>query len=279
MTAANPPVARLQLGQLLRELRESAGKKRDDAADVLECQVPKISKIETGRATISAGDVRLLIDLYGINGETADTVLTLARQARKRSQVRVPDWARRFVAMENVSQSIRMYEAELVPGLLQTEDYIRASARSFAPEQDESQVDRIVSVRTERQSRLTSEDPPSVSAVINEAVLRRPVGGHHIMRRQLEHLRQLSDLPRVTLQILPFSAGAHPAMGSCFTMLGLREPGGVKLVYVEDLFTADYLDGLAQIERYSQVFERLQIAALGEVETTAMLDRAIREFT
>lgn len=279
MSAPTPPVARLQLGQLLRELREAAGRTREDAATKLECQVPKISKIETGKATISPGDTRLLIELYDVGGATAETVMQLARQARKRTRVRVPDWAQRFVAMESISESIRIYEAELVPGLLQTEEYTRAVTKAFDPERSTDEVERLVDVRARRQALLNGEDPPHLWAVVNEAVIRRPVGGAEVMREQLRHLLRLAELPRVTLQVLPFSAGAHAAMGSSFHVLQMHEPRDARMIYIEDLASADYLDGPAQVERYSLVFDRLQVAALGETETVAMLNRAIRDST
>lgn len=280
MTSAdNPPVARLQLGQLLRELREQSGKTQADAAEVMECKPPKISKIEGGNATISPGDARLLIDLYGVADERAETVLRLAREARKRTSTRVPDWAQRFVALESISASIRVYEAELVPGLLQTEEYTRAVTKAADPERDTADVERLVDVRAERQARLTGDDPPHLWAVMNEAVIRRPVGGTEAMHKQLLCLREFLELPRVTLQVLPFSAGAHVGMGSSFHLLQMREPPEAKVVYIEDRTNADYLDGPAEMERYSLMFDRLQVAALGETETAAMLDRAIRDGT
>lgn len=280
MTSANnPPVARLQLGQLLRELREHADKTQADAAETLECKTPKISKIEGGNATISPGDARLLIELYNVTGERVETVLQLAREARKRTSTRVPDWAQRFMALESISASIRVYEAELVPGLLQTEDYTRAVTKAADPEREIAEVERLVDVRAERQARLNGDDPPQLWVVINEAVIRRPVGGEGTMHKQLLRLRELAELPRVTLQILPFSAGAHVAMGSSFHLLQMKEPPNAKVIYIEDQTNADYLDGPTEIGRYSLVFDRLQVAALGETETAAMLDRAVRDGT
>lgn len=279
MTLSNPPVARLQLGQLLRELRENAKKTQEDAAVVLECRTPKVSKIETGKATIGPGDVRLLIDLYGTNGDTADTAIQLAREARKRTNVRVPDWARRFVALESMAESLRIYEPELIPGLLQTEDYMRAVAEAADPGRDSDEIERSVMVHNERRVRLTGDDPLHLQAVINEAVIRRPVGGPEVMRGQLEHLRKLSDLSRITLQLLPFSTGAHVAMGSSFHILRTPEPTPTQVVYIEDLATAEYLEGPARTERYTQAFTQLQNAALDEEQTRIMLERIIDEDT
>ena len=277
MTLSNSPVARLQLGQLLRELRENAKKTQEDAAVVLECRTPKVSKIETGKATIGPGDVRLLIDLYGTNGDTADTALQLAREARKRTNVRVPDWARRFVALESMADSLRVYEPELIPGLLQTEEYMRAVTTAADPDRDPDEIERAVAVHADRRVRLTGDDPLHVWAVINEAVIRRPVGGPSVMRGQLEHLRQLGELSRVHLQLLPFSAGAHVAMGSSFHILHTPEPTPTQVVYIEDLATAEYLEGTTRTERYTQAFAQLQNAAVDEDNTRMMFEQLIRE--
>ena len=141
MPITTPPVARIQLGQLLRKLREQAGKTQEAAAEALECQKPRISKIETGKATISAVDVRLLIDLYGADEATGQTVVQLAREARKRATARIPDWAQRYVALETIASAMQVYEPELVPGLLQTEDYARAITRAADPERSEDAHD------------------------------------------------------------------------------------------------------------------------------------------
>lgn len=277
MTLSNPPVARLQLGQLLRELRENAKKTQEDAAVVLECRTPKVSKIETGKATIGPGDVRLLIDLYNTNGDTADTALQLAREARKRTHVRVPDWARRFVALESMAESIHVYEPELIPGLLQTEDYMRAVTEAADPGQDHDEIERLVAVHTERRTRLADDAPLELRAVINEAAVRRPVGGPRVIRDQLEHLRQLGELPRITVQLLPFSAGAHVAMGASFHILRTPPPTAGQVVYIEDLATAEYLESSTRTERYIQAFDRLREAALDESRTRTMLGQIIHE--
>lgn len=277
MTTSNPPVARLQLGQLLRELREAARRTRHEAAEELECQHPKISKIETGKATIGPGDVRLLLKLYDTDDGTADTAVQLARQARKRTRQRVPDWARRFVALESISDDIRTYEAELVPGLMQTEDYARAVTRAADPTRQPDEVERLVTARNERQYRFSEEDEPQLSVVINEAVIRRSVGGSETMREQLKHLRELANRPQVTLQVLPFTAGAHVAMGSSFHLLHFANPVGARVVYLDDLISSDYLDGEAQIDWYDAAFDRLRESALDERKTARVIDRARRE--
>jgi transcriptional regulator with XRE-family HTH domain len=272
-----PPVARLQLGQMLRELREAAGKRRSEAANTLECQVAKISKIETGRATLSPGDARLLVELYDAGDDVADVVFQLARDARKRTQVRFPDWVKRFTTMESIAESIDVYEPELVPGLMQTAEYAKAVTAATAPGKTDEEVEQMASTRASRQVRLTDENPIKYSAVISEAVIRRPVGGTKVMRQQLEHLCQLSELPNVTLRVIPFAAGAHSAMGSSFRVIRLRKPSGARTVYLEDAVFGHYLDGSAQIDRHARAFELLQTVASSEADTVATLQRVIRE--
>ncbi|MEV0698470.1 helix-turn-helix transcriptional regulator [Saccharopolyspora sp. NPDC050389] len=264
---------------MLRELRETAGKKRSEAADTLECQVAKISKIETGRATLSPGDARLLVDLYGADDEVADAVFQLARDARKRTQVRFPDWVKRFVTMESIAESIDVYEPELIPGLMQTAEYAMAVTAATHPEKTGEEIEQMANTRASRQARLADEDPIKYSAVISEAVIRRPIGGPAVMRPQLEHLCRLSELPNVTLRIIPFAAGAHSAMGSSFRVIRLRKPSGARTVYLEDAVFGHYLDGSTQIDRHARAFELLQSVASSEADTVATLQRVIRELT
>ncbi|GGI81596.1 transcriptional regulator [Saccharopolyspora subtropica] len=279
MPITTPPVARIQLGQLLRKLREQAGKTQEAAAEALECQKPRISKIETGKATISAGDVRLLIDLYGADEATGQTVVQLAREARKRATARIPDWAQRYVALETIASAMQVYEPELVPGLLQTEDYARAITRATDPTPTEEEVERLVVTRMERTARIHSGNPLHLSVVLNEAVLRRPVGGAKVMADQLRYLREATELPNVTLQVLPFSAGAHVAMGSSFYILEIEHPAKATVVYVECLTSGDYVDNAAQIERFVSAFKQLQVSSSKETETAATLERAMRDLT
>ncbi|MBB5154149.1 helix-turn-helix domain-containing protein [Saccharopolyspora phatthalungensis] len=277
MPATNPPVARLQLGQLLRRLREESGKTQDAAAKILECQKPRISKIETGKATISAGDVRLLIELYGADETTGATVTELAREARKRTTARIPDWAQRYVALESIASSIQVYEPELIPGLIQTENYTRAITQAADPERSGEEVDRLVAARTERKSLLRGKSPLHLSAVLNEAALRRTVGGAEVMIEQLRHLREIAELPNVTLQLLPFTAGAHVAMGSSFYILEIQRPAKATVVYLESLTSGDYVDNAAQIERYALAFQQLQVSSSKETETATTLERMIKD--
>ncbi|QYN36487.1 helix-turn-helix domain-containing protein [Pseudonocardia sp. DSM 110487] len=274
--AQSPTVRRLQLGRELRRLRESAAVPREAAAEELECDVSKISKIETGKQTLQAAEVRALLRLYGCEGEEAEQVLAVAREARKRESHRVPEWVRAFVGLEAEAVEIKKFEIELVPGLFQTEAYTRAVTHAADPTRNPGEVDRLVAIRQERQARLFGDGPPQLWVVLNEAVIRRLVGGRDVMAEQLGRLRELADLPTVSLQVLPFGAGAHAAMGSSFSILRLPDPGG-QVVYLEDLWSAEYVDRESQVAAYNQVFDRLCTTAFDAAETKTLIERAMGE--
>ncbi len=270
--STSPTVYRLQLGRELRRLRELAGRSRDDAAAELECGVSKISKIETGKATLRPAEVRALLDLYNVTDR--DAVLRLAQYARRRSTVRVPDWAKTFVGMEADAAEIRTYEAELVPGLLQTTDYARVVTQAADPTRDPREVERLVASRIERQQRLHSPGAPLIWAILNEAVIRRQVGDKETIGRQLLHLVELNTDPNITIQVLPFSAGAHPAMGSSFVHLRLGDPPDGEIIYLEDMASADYLGRPALIASYLTAFGMLAQMALSPTQSSLLIKSA-----
>lgn len=272
--SSSPTVSRLQLGRELRRLREAAHVSREDAAAELECGTSKISKIETGKAALRAGEVKVLLDRYGVTDR--DDVLRLARDARKRSAYRVPDWAKTYVGMEAEAAELRIYETELVHGLLQTADYAREVTRAADPYRSPREVERLVEARLDRQKRL-SENAWLVWVILNEAVIRRVVGDPEIMRRQLDHLRSLVGDGLMTIQVLPFSAGAHSAMGASFTYLRLMDPPDAATVYLEDLTSADYLDRPAHVANYYEVFGLLTQKALDPDKSVAMIEQVSRE--
>lgn len=269
-------MSRLQLGRELRRLREAAEVSRDAAAAELECSTSKISKIETGKATMRAGEVKVLLDRYGVTDR--DDVLRLARDARKRSAYRVPDWAKTYVGLEAEAAELRTYESELIPGLLQTPGYARLVTRAADPYRDPREVERLVDARIDRQQRLFSgEDTTLIWAILNEAVIRRVVGDMEVMQGQLLHLLSTAERPNVTIQVLPFAAGAHAAMGSSFVHLRLVDPPDAEIVYLEDLTSSDYLDRPAHVESYYNVFGMLAQAALDPDKSLIVIDRASKD--
>jgi hypothetical protein len=221
-----------------------------------------------------------LLTLYGVPLDSDDAVriLDVAREARKRSVHRVPDWVRAFVGFEAEAVEIKQFEIALVPGILQTEAYTRAMTQAGDPTRDPAEVERLVAIRRERQARLMGDDPPRLWVVMGEAVIRRLVGfGRSVMLEQLEHLRAMADLPTVSVRIIPFSARPHPSMGTSFQILRLPEPPGSEVVYLEDLWSADYVDRDSQVSAYLHVFDRLCDAALDAESTAEMLEEAVGE--
>lgn len=198
-------------------------------------------------------------------------MLGLARDARRRSTHRVPDWAKTFVGLEADAAEIRTYQTELVPGLLQTEDYAPVVTQAADPARDPREVDRLVAARIERQQRLLSNSAPLIWAVLNEAVIRRQVGDKETIGRQLERLVAFGSNPNIKIQVLPFSAGAHPAMGSSFVHLRLSDPPDGEIIYLEDMASADYLGRPSQIASYLAAFGMLAQKALDPANRPSLL--------
>jgi len=270
--AQSPTVRRLQLGRELRRLREEQGVPREAAAAELECDVSKISRIENGRMTLAPAEVKALLRLYEVDDAETGRIVGIAREARKRSTYRVPAWVREYVGLEAEAVEIKAFHLDLVPGLLQTEAYTRAITKAGDPTRHPDEVERLVALRRERQARLQGADPPQLWAVLDEAALHRTVGGPAVMREQLQHLLDMTTLPRVSVQVLPFGAGAHAAMGTAFTIVGLPDPPGGEVVVVEGLWSADYVDKQDQIRHYADVFDVLCRAALDEQCTARLIN-------
>jgi transcriptional regulator with XRE-family HTH domain len=270
--AQNPTVRRLQLGRELRRLRERAEVSREDAAQELECHVSKVSRIEAGKMSAGVTEVKALLRLYSAAEDESEQVLTIAREARKRSTYRVPDWVRAYVGMEAEATEIKDFQVDLIPGLLQTRAYTEAVTRAADPTRDPAEVDRLVAIRSDRQGRLTGDDPPLLWVVIDEAAIRRTVGGPEVMRDQLLQLREIARLPSVSVRILPFGAGAHAAMGTPFTIVRLPDPPGGQVACVQSLWSVEYLDRPAQVDAYSVVFDRLCASALDDAESAGIID-------
>lgn len=270
-----PIIRRWQLGNELRKAREAAKVTIRAAAAEIEVQPGTLSKIEGGKQAIKGTYVKLLAPIYGISLEERERLLALAAEANQSgwwvSYGRlVPDWFRLYLGYESDASELNTYESELVPGLLQTVDYARAIVAT-KPDITESELDRQVELRRERQRRITGDDPPTVHAVLNEAVLLRAVGGPDVMRSQLEHLVRLSQLPHVTIQVLLFEAGAHPAMTAPFNMLGFEEEPGMNTVYLENGRGSLYLEKPGDLARYQQMFTQLTELALGPKPSTQVV--------
>ena len=276
-----PTLLARHLAAELTRRREAAGLSREEAASRLEWSTSTIFRIETGRSHPQPRSVRDLMDLYGITGPEREGLIQLARDARQ------PGWWHSFrdvlpnpyevyIGLETGAVSIRNFEPLLIPGLLQTADYARAMVRGGARELDREEIERRVEVRLSRQQVLLRDDRPRLWAVIDEAVIRRVVGGPAIMAAQLQQLAEAAEHGKTTLQVVPFSAGAHAGTSGPFVILGLPEPAEPDLVYVETLAGDIYLEERADVDRYTLAFERLLAAALHPDDSIALVEAAAR---
>jgi transcriptional regulator with XRE-family HTH domain len=274
----SPTVRRRRLGLELRHLREAKGFKIEEVAAALDCAPSTVSRMENGQVFVRSRDLLALLELYGVSGARRDELVQLARQARLRGWWHGQgDVAGTFVRLEAAAASIRSYEALVVPGLLQTEPYARVVTRMALPDMPADVIERKVKFRMARQQHLLEDDPPELRAVLDEAVLRRPIGGPTVMREQLRRLVLAAEQPTVRLQVVPFSVGEHAGLGGSFTIVDFTEPDDSKVVYLEETETILYLENSVDIERYTLAFERLQMAAMGPAETSALLATLARE--
>jgi transcriptional regulator with XRE-family HTH domain len=273
-----PTVLRILLGTHLRRLREAKGISARDAAAAIRASDSKISRIELGRNAIREIDVFDLLTLYGVEDAEREELMTLAEQANRpgwwhRYNDILHEWFAAYVGMEEAARSIRVYDPQFIPGLLQTEEYASAvlSLGDFSIEQAE----RHVVLRTERQRRFR-EGKLRLWAIIDEAALRHPVAGIGVHLEQLRYLRDTSDSPTLTLQMLPYGLGGHAAPGG-FSILRFADPDLADVVYVENLTSALYLDKQADVDRYLLAMERLSIMAHDPQRTREIIDDLIKE--
>lgn len=281
-TKPGPAVRRRQLGRQLKELRTQAGLTMDEAAQRSGLSRASISRIESAKQTILPRNVRLLCQVYGIGAPLIDHLVRLAEESEERgwhlaNSDTVPNWFERFVKEEQEATEVWNYEAEFIPGLLQTAAYCEAISAVSVPNVTEEELRDAVSFRKARQARLEGKNPLRLIAVINEAAIRRVVGSRDLMREQLWHLVELAARPNIVLQVLPFAAGAHPGMTNSFAMLHFPDDAGVTTVFVEVSGGGIYPDRPADIERYTWIFQRLRQLSLSPRETADLLSSVAAE--
>ncbi|HEX6467804.1 MAG TPA: helix-turn-helix transcriptional regulator [Streptosporangiaceae bacterium] len=277
----SPTLRRRRLAAEMRRLRAESGKNRDQVAHEATIASATIHRIETAAHAPSPAHILMLCKVYGVSEERTEFLVTLARQSRlkgwwHRYSGAIPSWFQVYVGIEEEASSIRIYQSEVVPGLVQTEAYARATyaAEPIVPPDDE--IDRHVAVRLGRLKQLLEVgDPPEIWLVLSEAALRRRVGGAETMREQLQHLIKISRLPTVTLQVLPYEAGAHPATMGAFHILGFPEPADPDVVYLEYRTGSLYLEDAEEIKSYTLMFDHLRVQALGRNESRALIKRVI----
>ncbi|QGN49120.1 helix-turn-helix domain-containing protein [Micromonospora sp. WMMD558] len=279
--ATGPTVLRMLLGAQLRRLRESSGVTREGAGWEIRASESKISRMELGRVGFKERDVADLLTLYGVaEPQEREALLKLARDANSpgwwhRYGDVLPSWFQAYLGLEAAASLIRTYEVQFVPGLLQTPAYARAVVLLGHGRATPAEIDRRVALRMQRQRVLRREDPPQLWAVVDEAALRRPIGGPGVMRDQVTALIEATKAPNVRLQILPFAAGGHAAAGGAFTILRFGADDLPDVVYLEQLTTALYLDKRDDLENYAAAMERLRGEAEPPERTPEILGRIL----
>ncbi|MEU7869261.1 helix-turn-helix transcriptional regulator [Dactylosporangium sp. NPDC049140] len=267
------------LGAHLRRLREAQGVTREDAGWEIRSSESKISRMELGRVGFKERDVADLLSLYGVDDpEERSRLLALARDANNpgwwhRFGDVLPSWFHSYLGLEAAAALIRTYEVQFVPGLLQTKEYARAVVLLGHGRAKEDEIERRVELRLQRQQILTRADAPKLWMVVDEAALRRPIGGHDIMRAQVDALLEINrTLPNVRLQVIPFNAGGHAAAGGAFTILRFPDDDLPDVVYIEQLTSALYLDKRDDVDLYAEAMERLCVEARPPTETAKILE-------
>jgi transcriptional regulator with XRE-family HTH domain len=272
----SPTLRRRELGALLRSRRLELGLTVEQVAERLLCSSSKVSRMETGQRGATLRDVRDLCAIYGLTGkDQVDHLMDLAREGKRQGwwQSYDLDYAT-YVGLEEAAATLRYYQSALVPGILQTPDYARAVHEAGVQEYAPGRIDEHVDVRMRRQRLLTQDPPLEVSVVLDEAVLHRRVGGPAVMAEQLGHLAEAAKLLSVTIQVIPFTAGAHPAMDSMFDILEFRESALPSVVYVEGLMGWLYIERSQDISRYVKVFQLLRATALAPKESIRLITEA-----
>jgi transcriptional regulator with XRE-family HTH domain len=275
MTTRTPTGRRRRLGAELRRLREEAGLTIDRVAEALECSPSKVSRIETGQVSATPRDVRDMLGLYRVDDARLEAMVQVAREARQRGWwqkfVDVPDGVPAYVGLEAAATSIDVYMSLIVPALLQTPDYARAVIAAVRPDLPASELDRRVELRLRRQELLDQERPPVMRVLLDDTLLRRPVGGPAVLAAQRRRLLADADRPAITIQVLEVAAGAHAGMDGPFTIFGFPAPAERDVVALDSAADALYLEGPEDVARYRRVFELLLPTARSPGDSAAII--------
>lgn len=272
MTEVGPPMRRKQLGRHLREIREAAGLRMEDAATALDCSRSRIGHMETGRYGVRKPDLEALMRLYGAL-DRLDALEELRREGSKRgwwSTYRLPEWLQAYIGLENDAVRVRNFSLELIPGLLQTEAYARAV--HIGPRAPED-VDRRVAARLQRHARLVAPNPPALAVVMSEGALRRALALGDAGIAQLDHLAASSKLPNVALQVLPFAAGVHSSLAGTFTLLDFDPGVSPPIAYQEYSVGGHLVDDQEDVQHLSDLHDQLRDQALGCDESLTMISK------
>jgi transcriptional regulator with XRE-family HTH domain len=273
---STPTVRHRRLAAELRRLRESAGLTQEDVSERTGKDRSTLYRLENAQQRPQRSTLIQLLDLYGTSPERRADLLALLREASQRGWMQphrsdLPEIYSDYISFESEARSVSNYESLFIPGLLQTEDYTRAVIRGILPHASAAQVDSRVTARMERQALLTADNPPQLWAIMDEAAARRIVGGPAVMREQLARLRDIAALPNVTVQVIPYEAGAHPGMPGSFIVLEFPDPADQSLVYIDSMAGDLFLEDDMEIRRYILMFEHLRAAALRPDESATLL--------
>ncbi|MFE9181872.1 helix-turn-helix domain-containing protein [Micromonospora haikouensis] len=277
-----PPTVRLRrLAGELRSLRQASGLTREDAAAQTNINSATLYRIETAKARPQRRTLLTLLDKYGVSDpERRAALVELSKQATQLGWLQeyeseLPEEYTTYISFESEARSVRNYESLFVPGLLQTEGYTRAVVTAGLPNASDDEIRKRVETRTQRQTSITKDDPLKLWAIVDEAALRREVGGAEVMVDQLRHLLDLTERPHITLQVLPYEVGAHPGMHGAFAVMDFPDAADPELVYIENMAGALYLEKEADVRRYAEMFDQLRSVALNVADSRKFLDRLI----
>ncbi|MFE9022195.1 helix-turn-helix domain-containing protein [Streptomyces sp. NPDC007808] len=278
----NPTVRRRRLGQELRRLRELKGMTAEEVAERLLVSQSKISRLENGRRSISQRDVRDLCGVYEVEDHRiVDSLMQMAKDSRQQG------WWHSFgdipysvyIGLETDAASLRVYDPQVVPGLLQTKQYAEALIAGALPETASTEIEKRVQVRMRRQERIsTEENPLRLWTVLDEAALRRVVGNRSLMRDQLEQLVEQSQLPHVTVQVIPFDMGAHPGLNGQYAILEFPDAADSSVVYIEGVTSDLYLEKANDVQKYSVMYEHLRAQALNVDQSRQFIADIAKEY-
>lgn len=278
----NPTVRRRRLGQELRRLRELKGMTAEEVAERLLVSQSKISRLENGRRSISQRDVRDLCGVYEVEDHRiVDSLMQMAKDSRQQG------WWHSFgdipysvyIGLETDAASLRVYDPQVVPGLLQTRSYAESLISGALPEATPTDIDKRVQVRVRRQERISAADNPlRLWAVLDEAALRREVGNRQVMIEQLEYLIEMSQLPHVTVQTIPFTMGAHPGVSGQYAILEFPDAADSSVVYIEGVTSDLYLEKAQDVQKYSVMYEHLRAQALNVDQSREFISNVAKDY-
>jgi transcriptional regulator with XRE-family HTH domain len=286
MTGSTVP--RRQLGRNLRELRTEAGLTVRGAAQLLEWSEAKVWRIETGQSALRSHDVATMCRIYGAGPGVTEGLMGLAKETKARGWWHaygdvIPEYFDVYIGLEGAASDIATYQAELVPGLLQTEDCARALIKIDNPGVDEEEIDKRVHVRMARQGAIRrATDPLQLHVILNESIIRRPLAGHSLWAAQLDHLAQTAELPNISLRVVPFTAGFHfGVLSGSFVILRFAANGGrdsePPTVYADGFTGALYLDKPHEVGRYTEAFDSIRRVSCDEAASRNLIHQAAEE--